>query len=444
MVPSPDMASWSISSNDLYAHGVEQALNATGDKDGPGHDYSYLSTTYPPQWKASDLKDQIDKFLAMPKPHTTPASTLWVFSFGLWDVWSLSALPTDAGKDGVRAMTKDIFEQIERLYSASSDPMSIAYSDINSINKNTTEETVEENPENKEEASPEDNLEKRDEAEAEFEAAAEEEQTKAANSFQILIPRIMDPSLLPGWRDLRPQIPSVHSKAEQMRNSASLTSAWNDAIVDGLTDWVKKDTPSGQDGEESSKSNFETVSPGESQLGQPLRDGFAYNLAEYVLDHILERQMRNAHQTDGTGRGSGVLEGGYRDVRNPCLQPVRAAVVLTAAKSDVALDIPNAKIDHDKQVPSRPTPAEAAAAAAAAEAVAAGGVTKRQEGGSEASSLGKKEGLAYLSTARVCEIPGDHLFFTPFALSQRAIQDVAAETAQMIRNGESVRSKLNA
>lgn len=438
MVPSPDMASWSVSSNDLYAHGVEQVLNQTGDKDGPGHDYSYLSTTYPPQWKASDLKDQIDKFLAMPRPHATPASTLWVFSFGLWDVWSLSALPVDAGKDGVRAMTKDIFEQLERLYAASSDPMSIAFSDVNSVYKNTTEETFEET---KEEADPEENLEKRDEAEADFEAAAEEEKTKV-DSFQILIPRILDPSLLPGWRDLRPRIPSVHSKAEQMRNSASLTSAWNDAIVDGLTNWVKKDI-SEKSGEENSNADFETVSPGESQLVQPLRDGFAYNLAEYVLDHMLERQMRNAHQTDGTGRGHGVLEDGYRDVRNPCLQPVGAAVVLTAAKSDVALDIPNAKIDHDKQVPSRPTPAEVAVAEAAAEVVATGGLAKREEGGSEAASSGRKEGLAYLSTARVCDIPGDHLFFTPFALSQRAIQDVAAETARMIRNGESVRSKLS-
>lgn len=440
MVPSPDAASWSISSNELYAHGLEQVLNETADKDGPGQDYSFLSTAFPAQWKASDLKEQVDKFLAMPRPRSTPGSTLWVFSFGSWDVWSLSALPINTGKEAVRGMTKDMFEQIERLYEASQDPNSIAFSDVSAAtqgSQNSTAEATKEATVNEEAVAADEKSEKREEVEAEDEAStAAEGKAKPDEFFQILIPRIMDPSLLPGWRDLRPQTPEVHSKAEQMRNAASLTDAWNDGIVDGLTEWVKKGA-AGQGDDQSNSGggdfHFDTVSPGAGggAATPPTRDGFAYNLAGFVLDQILERQMRNAHQADGEGRGAGALEEGYRDVHNPCLAPVGAAsVAAPVAASDVKLAIPNVKIDHDKQVPSK-------AEDGGAGAEAGGEVRRRGEQGGES-----KEAVAYLSTARVCEIPGDHLFFTPFALSQRAIWEVAAETAEMIRSGESVRSKI--
>lgn len=398
---------------------MEKVLNETADKDGPGQDYSFLSTAFPAQWKASDLKGQVDKFLAMPKPRTTPGSTLWVFSFGLWDVWSLSALPINTGKKAVRGMTKDIFEQIERLYEASTDPKSIAFSDINGVsrsNQNSTAETTE----TKGGAPADEELEKREGAGAQ---TATQEKAKPAEFFEILIPRIMDPSLLPGWRDLRPQTPLAHSKAEQMRNAAKLTSEWNDGIVDGLADWVKKNA-AGHGDDRGGDSHLDTTT------AAPTRDGFAYNLADYVLDQMVERQMRNAHQSDGKGRGAGAPEDGYRNVRNPCLAPVGAApVVVPAAESDVKLAIPNVKVDHDKQVPSGAEGPERSEQ-----------VVARRDGG---GSYEAKEAIAYLSTARVCEIPGDHLFFTPFALSQRAIQEVAAETAEMIRKGESVRAKLS-
>ncbi|KAF3766182.1 hypothetical protein M406DRAFT_257279 [Cryphonectria parasitica EP155] len=404
MVPSPDVASFSVSSNELYAQGVEKVLNETADKDGPGQDYSYLSTYYPPQWKSSDLKGQIDAFLAMPKPQNQPGETLWVFSFGLWDVFSLSALPVATAKETLGSMTKDVFEQIERLHSAAKDPTSIAYSDIN---KAAADEPAG------------DQLEARDEAAAESPAARNQDVTNIGNSFKILIPRIMDPSLLPGWHDVRPQLPVAHSKAEQMRNSATLTNSWNDGIIKGLSDWVKKGS-SKQDNKDDKSHEFyfdETQQP-----SGPTRDGYAYNLAEFIVSQILERQMLNAHLTDGEGRGTGELEDGFRDVSNACLQPVSTVAVAVSLESAVTLNIPNVKVDNDKQVPTQPTPIATAA--------------NKRDG------LDRKPGYAYTSAARVCEIPSDHLFFTPFALSQRAIQQVAAETAQMVRNGDSVRAKM--
>lgn len=258
MAPGADAAGGSVSSNELYARGVEKVFNETGDNLSPGLDYSYLSTYYAPQWRAPDLREQIDRFLARPKPRYAPQETLWVFSFGLWDVWSLSALPTSVSKDLTGEMTKDIFAQIDRLVEASTDERSIAWSDANfgkaaATTNASDEETKEEAPADADapaDAPAEGPTEKREEeADAAAAAAAEKEAEEAAEAeaagpteyFRVLIPRIMDPSLLPGWRDLRPVLPKVHSKAEQMRNCVALTNAWNDGIVAGLSDWVKKE-----------------------------------------------------------------------------------------------------------------------------------------------------------------------------------------------------------
>lgn len=453
MVPPPDAAAWSVSSNELYAQGIEHVYNETDGKEGPGQDYSYLSTAYPPQWKSWDLKEQIDGFLAMQKG-PTPQRTLWVFSFGWWDVWSLSALPVPKAKESVDTMTRDIFEQVERLYTASLDPTSIAYSHVTTLKKQApvgstdasgsgeqapaeNQSLVQENVPIEEQAAAAEGS-TTESATPEAAVIEEEENSNDPGTFEILIPRVIDPSLLPGWRDLRPQIPSVHSKAEQMRNSAMLTVEWNDHIADRMVDWVQKGDPQEQDeagenkdGEEDKSTDFYVDAVDTTAAAAPdapIRDGFAYNLADFVIDRILERQMLNAHLKDGNGRGDSEVDDGYRDVRNSCLQPVDATSVSISGPvvGDVTLNIPNEKIDGDMQMPS-----------------------SRSASGTGGSAAGKKRaefvdmaGLAYLSAAKVCDIPDDHLFFTPFALSQRAIQGIANETSEMIRKGESVRTKL--
>lgn len=429
MIPSPETAPYSISSNELYAYGIDKVLNETHDKTTPGYDYSYVSEAYPPQWKSSDLKAQVDKFLAMPKPRHASGETVWVFSFGLWDVWSLSSLPIASAKESVEVMTKDIFAQIERLYVASQDPTSIAYSDISTIASPPTASPLEDEEDF---AAVAGQTEKREEAEAQVKEEAEES-SRPVESFRILVPRIADPSILPGWRDLRPDSPAVHSKAEQMRNSYALTNAWNDGIGQALTDWVKikdsqKEEEKNDEGEKTDKksrrADLASTLP-RSAASPPTRDGYAYNLADYLLDALLERQMRNAKLTDGNGRGKGELEEGFRDVRNACLQPLSSVPVSVSTKSGVTLNLPYKKIDGDKQALT-PSPA-------------ANAIFKRDGEGVEAE---EKPSLGYMSTAKVCAIPSDHLFYTPFALSQKAILEIAAETAEMIRGGETVRSKL--
>lgn len=417
MVPPPDTSPWSISSNEIYAQGIDRVFNETDGQKGPGQDYSHLSRYYPAQWKSRDLKAQIDEFLALPKGKT-PQQTLWVFSFGFWDVWSLSALPVAQGKESVDLMTRDMFEQVERLYTASLDPTSVAYSHATTLRQAPVE--VSNSSKVVERAPIEDQLSARDDVPVDSAtqpaptgSAMIEENTKDPGTFEVLIPRVLDPSLLPGWRDLRPRIPSVHSKAEQMRNSAILTLEWNDRMGDRMIEWVQK--------EEAEKSAEFYVDTDIKALAQPARDGFAYNLADFVIGRILERQMVNAHLKDGNGLGDSEIDEGYRDVHNPCLQAVDASRVSISGPlvGDVLLNIPNDKIDNDMQTPRKPSSAQA----------------KRAE-------FENKPGLAYLATAKVCDIPDDHLFYTPFALSQRAIWGIANETSDLIRNGESVRAKI--
>lgn len=393
MVPAPDKASWSISSNEIYAQSVENVLNETAYFEGPGHDYSFVSDSYPPQWKAWDLKAQIDAFLAMPKG-PTPVSTMWVVSFGQWDIWSLSSMPVAVGLKTVDAMTKDIFQQMERLYEASTDPRSIAYSDINLLKQAAYKAT---------------NMTKTDDPE---EISARERLSKATDTFHVLLSPVVDPSLLPGWRDLRPDTPAVHSKAEQMRNSAALTQSWNAHISDRLIDWVQKDDgPDDSDDDKSTIADFTIDTPAATDATpSPIRDAFAYNMAAFVRNRIMDRQLRNAHIEDGTSLGEGAVGEGFHDVRNACLQPVAAD-----GGVKVNINIPNVKLDNDRQAP----------------------------GGVKRAEYVEMPGLAYLSTAKECDIPGDHLFYTPFALSQKAILGIANETADLIRNGDSVRMKLN-
>lgn len=445
MVPPPDQTPWSLSSNELYGQGIDNVFNETDGKKGPGHDYSYLTQYYPAQWKAWDLKEQIDMFLAMPKGKT-PQKTLWVFSFGSWDVWSLSALPVAKGKESVDAMTREIFEQVERLYTASLDLNSIAYSH-STVLKQAPHVSSNPSKSAKPQTPPDSQPLVRENAPVEESVApastapqqpaptkaamVEEINTKDPGTFDVLIPRVLDPSLLPGWRDLRPRIPSVHSKAEQMRNAAILTTEWNDRIADRMIDWV-------QQAETEKNEDFHIDPPvAASTSADPVRDGFAYNLADFVIQRILERQMANGKVKDGNGLGDIENEEGYRDVRNPCLQAVDASRVKVAGPvvGDVLLNIPNDKIENDMQAPRKSSPSSSSSKGAAAAAAAAAAV-KRAE-------FEQKPGLAYLSAAKVCEIPDDHLFYTPFALSQRAIWGIANETSDLIRSGESVRTKLS-
>lgn len=232
-----------MASTKLYASSVERALNLTFEGPGPGYDYNFMLDEFPIEWKVSDFSKQVDEFLLMKKPRHPPAETLWVLSFGMWDIWSLASEPLGVSKGIVDSAVEHIFEEVERLYASAVDETSIAWSDP------TVERTT---------AKPSDGLptptldpgtnepwikERGPDGEGSDEKAGSGNETKPSpgprKQFRIVIPKLLDPSLTPGWTTARPETPVVHSKAEQMRNAAALTQKWNDKLAREMGNWLK-------------------------------------------------------------------------------------------------------------------------------------------------------------------------------------------------------------
>src|SRR4051794_6561252 len=96
----------------LYATAIEEiAQHSATDATGPGEDFSFQAEQFPVAWEKPDLEQQISAFLAMDKPAHSPRETLYVFTFGTWDIWSLATLHEDYSRQIVGKMTDYIYEQ---------------------------------------------------------------------------------------------------------------------------------------------------------------------------------------------------------------------------------------------------------------------------------------------------------------------------------------------
>ena len=216
--------------------------------------YTFLPELYPVSWQLSDLSNQVTEFLAMKKPKHASMETLYVFSFGTWDIWSLAAMPKDIGARAVESMVEHIFVEVERLYASSLDPNSIAWSSSSAgANDPAPSDAAATTTEN---AGPD--------AKPTPKGHEDEEKSKKKppKPFRILIPELFDPTLTPGWFSDRPQAPLVHNSAEQLRHAVQLTDHWNSQIHHMAESWIedpegvleqaeagakKKDAPTGND-----------------------------------------------------------------------------------------------------------------------------------------------------------------------------------------------------
>lgn len=287
----------------------------------PAADYSWLESQYPVPNQAPDLPAQLDTFLSLPLPEDVPRQTLWVFTFGTWDVWKLAALPMDQGLRTIVKMIDKLVEHMEMLNLKSLDPESVAFSDFWF---NATEEEV------KQLASAN---------------AADKIDTRRLESFRVLIPELFDISLTPGWQD-RPAPLFPHTRGEQMRNAAVLTKMWNSQVKKKLKQWELKG---------SSKPNVTehddgtmTVAPmplveGEDDKSKrsemakqdmhkreviyapyPRRMAYQSAFAKDIVDAMTEEGMQRANVEDSLGHGNWPLNDSMRflDVWQPCLSVI--------------------------------------------------------------------------------------------------------------------------
>lgn len=178
-------------------------------------------------------------------------------------------------------------------------------------------------------------------------------------SFRLLLPALLDPSLTPAWRTDRPTTPAVHTKAEQLRNAAMLTEQWNQQLATRLDAWVKRSDGS----------------------GTPVRDAILFDLPEYVLDQMAERQLQRQHLQDANGLGGKDADQLFLDLSTPC------------------------------------SPSE------------------------ESRKRRRRRRRRRGSIAAVCDEPDHHLFATPFTVARRAVAAIAHEAAGLVAHNETVRAR---
>ncbi|KAF4981791.1 hypothetical protein FZEAL_2464 [Fusarium zealandicum] len=392
LVPSSGDSNRGLACNSFYEQTLGDLLNITLNTDiekKPGSDYKYLAEDYPVPSRVPDLAAQVQEFLKMPPPNTAPRETLWIFTFGTWEIWNLAALPREEAEDLIVSMISFIFDQAELLYRNSLDPTSVAFSDFWAT---ATASQV------KELTKP---------------GALDNVDERRFESFRVLIPTLFDISLTPGWRG-RSKPPFPNSLAEQNRNAAELTTYWNREVTYAIAEWKQKATekPAGfeaEDAEETGKNKRDAVEDAEGAGGDegdegdvetsqesrlrkylpfslfeskntsgtkepeepkehvimapyPLRNGWQLNPARAILNAMTEEEMQRSEVTDSKGRGTLPINDSMRflDVWTPCVK---------VKTKDLAVD---------------------------------------------------KEEIT-----EECQIPDDHLFYDSFTVSERAIKGVA-------------------
>ncbi|KAF7542546.1 hypothetical protein G7Z17_g11478 [Cylindrodendrum hubeiense] len=350
-------SSHGLVSNDIYAHEIS-ALNSitseTNITDQPALDYDFVGEQYPVP-DSPDLTQQIKAFLAMPPPDAVPHETLWIFTFGTWEIWNMATLPLGDAEELVDSMTTHLFAQIEHLYKHSLGPDSIAFSDFWS---NATESQV------RELAAPD--------------ASASVDDRKL-ESFRILIPKLFDISLTPGWRG-RPVPPFPNTEAEHTRNAVWLTRYWNQAIDTRLSAWkdkraqkpdgvidetdghVVKRAEEGADKQSHSIFDYLPAAMRSKALNAteaaaerviyapyPLRNGLQIDPTKTILNAMTEEEMQRAEIRDSQGRGTLSTNDSLRflDVWTPCVRAITEDLTVDMEEVTEECSIPHDHLFYD-------------------------------------------------------------------------------------------------
>ncbi|OHW91899.1 hypothetical protein CSPAE12_09497 [Colletotrichum incanum] len=300
-IPLTSLPAQAMTSTEHYRSTIEKVTSELEQSKAPGYNYDFLLEQFPLSDAIADLKSQIDDFLAQPQPQDLPRETVWVFTFGTWDVWTLASLPRELGQGIVDAAVAALFAQVERVYQASLDAESVAFSDFWAY----------------QDASLIEKLNTVDKGEGDVDP-------REVENFRVIVPQLFDVSLTPGWHAQRPAPPSPHTKAEQMTNAAHLTTRWNSEVKGRMEAWMHTADPQPKDDEERGKFGYVPTSQGNAarlrfaraeglsapaegealRVPFPRRVGAQVDAVSFVREAIIENQMRAHGLTDMTGRGN--------------------------------------------------------------------------------------------------------------------------------------------
>lgn len=419
-----------MTSNDIYAASLDRTLNETGEIAGPAFDYSFLPEQYPVPWQLPDLSNQITAFLSMEKPAEAPAETIWIFSFGTWDVWSLAAMPKDLSSPVIEPMVTHIFTELERLYQSSLDENSVAWS--NSSAGRASGVSSSDTPK---ESSGVSGFGPPGEPEGQgmilepgVEGADAGKTIAPTKHFRIIVPKLFDLTLAPGWLRARPDAPAVHSKAEQLRNAVALTDLWNAYMNRQIHDWVKTSDPV-----ETEETRSLGSGDGPRQYAQ--RDAIPYDLPAYLMEMLVEGQLQSSGVNDSTGTGTKPANQTFAEVRYPCVIDVSGNQGGVKGSFGVKPVVSSA-VESEAEATPPPSVRRRTNTTIFTESH-----NDNNRANGETSSSSDTPPPQPQPTLRVCDTPQDHLFYTSFTLSQRAITDIAVEVADMVHRNDTVRAR---
>ncbi|KAL1893300.1 hypothetical protein Sste5346_006477 [Sporothrix stenoceras] len=519
-VPVLESPRRSLSSNPLYGAATDEVVRDSKEK-GPADDFTYVSEQYPIPWEAPDLYTQVSKFLEQPAPQRPPKETVWVLVSGMWDVWSLAAFPSKTAESYLTSMVFDLISAIEMLYDASHDVKSIAYSNYNAITLDddiiiaSGNQTA--NINNPEGATSQKSGLKWDDSNFE--------------PFRVVIPLLFDPSLVPGWHLNRPNAPALHTKPEQLRNAVRLTKRWNDYVMEEMNNWMKKNVtfihpgdrekfdpnaaaaaaaPPAAEAKPATESKAKVPNKLAPMGGAPkgalpnisakqrrdnsrpnvptlLRDGILFRMSDYLMDMIIDGQMRMRGIVDKKGFGKLPKDTSFLEVHRPCMAP---EFVGLPTESNIKTEKIQFQYEEDEKhhktalkgvddpthtlvAPGPPTGTEKVNDDPTHTHVEPGPPTGTEQPEHNHNPSLSHAKSRYRSKAKakreevpwkgppvppalpavsqpqtpptspkllVCEEPDRHLFYTPFSLGVRAIEDIGRLAASVVRASPKTRS----
>ncbi|EPE28520.1 hypothetical protein GLAREA_09641 [Glarea lozoyensis ATCC 20868] len=223
-----------------------------------------------------DLGSQIQSFIGGKQSAVRDSrETIFVLSLGFWEVYHYASMEFEFAESTTDSAVDGLFDQIELLYRHA----------VN--NTSTTAQQLESNS------------------------------STPANApvFRVMIPKLIDPSITPGWLTHRPVPLKPSSIAEQQKNAAYLTSRWNLRVENKMIQWMKSNSIENEAPETPEGSPDVTQDPRESQFLE--KDFYYYNVARQVLDMIVEHQLEKTGISDASGLGKGSSP--FKRVQTPCL-----------------------------------------------------------------------------------------------------------------------------
>lgn len=289
-----------------------------------------------------DLGAQIQSYITENPPSKKPMDTIFVVSLGFWDVYNFASLDFDIAINATDASVEELFYQLDVLYShhAKSYP---AHTIIKA--DNTTNPPL----------------------------------------FPVIIPNLLDPSLVPGWISHRPLPIRPSSIAEQQKNAMYLTNRWNFAMENKMISWMKG-IPIFYESEEKKNEELrrKASEPSATNATKPIaavrKDIFYFDIAQQILDMLVEYQMEDTGISDARGLGTGFTP--YENIYQACLR--------------------ESEDEEDDE-----------------------------------------EEFLELNGHLLCKNPDEYLYWDAFNVGSLAKVDIGKEVAQMIKEGDSLRRQLS-